>query len=449
MKKICIFIFVIAVAAFSFSIAATANTSFITSKNFDQTVTSSILEKLGNETHSVVSAELIKDFANSTYTLYHLSPIGYIIVDENSKQIVEASFKSESPYDSYSNIGYKYYLGPLNYFIQEGNKYYSIRDNEKIDFKDELKEASKQLKNNLKEKSISSTIKLTSTSLTTPGNGAYVDISGWTLINNNNYFRQLNYFPENNDGTCGLVSLSMILGYLDTFYNDNTIPNIPINVDGVSSSLIVKGSTYNNLNANNLIPVDLWYRSPGTPQALHDLLFNYGNYYHYDGPDPFDWINDGYAVTSGQIYETFADYRDDYISSSYRPYYEITYGLFFETHVSAMNLINEGVPVNLTMESYIYDTTKSGTWHDVVAYGYKDGMFLTHFGWSPRIPGSYLDGSITPYAETIVNSAVIQSYVGISYTGAIIKSRNVSIIGLTNVYVAGDGTIMYPTTSSC
>jgi len=77
-------------------------------------------------------------------------------------------------------------------------------------------------------------------------------------------------------------------------------------------------------------------------------------------------------------------------------------------------------------------------------------MFLTHFGWGAKIPGSYQDTQgITSWSETIINSATIQSYIGIRYTGAVIKSKNVCIVGYTNVYVAGDGTIMYPTTPSC
>ena len=77
-------------------------------------------------------------------------------------------------------------------------------------------------------------------------------------------------------------------------------------------------------------------------------------------------------------------------------------------------------------------------------------MFVTYFGSGQRLPGSTLDlHGVTPYSEIIVNSAVIQSYIGIKYTGTTIKSKNVYIIGLSNVFVAGDGTIMYPTTSSC
>ena len=53
---------------------------------------------------------------------------------------------------------------------------------------------------------------------------SFVDANGYKVINNSYYFQHLNNFPINYKGTCGLVALSILLGYYDTFYDDSYIP---------------------------------------------------------------------------------------------------------------------------------------------------------------------------------------------------------------------------------
>lgn len=56
----------------------------------------------------------LKDFTDAVYTLFELSPIGYIIYHNDSGIVFEYASKSESPYLGYNDN--LYYGGMMNYF---------------------------------------------------------------------------------------------------------------------------------------------------------------------------------------------------------------------------------------------------------------------------------------------------------------------------------------------
>ena len=92
------------------------------------------------------------DFTGNTYTLQHLDPQGYIIVDDTTEEVMEACFKNNSPYNFSKIKGKKYYVGPLNYLVEHGNKYYDVFNDKDIKYSNGLKESSDDLNNRLRAK---------------------------------------------------------------------------------------------------------------------------------------------------------------------------------------------------------------------------------------------------------------------------------------------------------
>ncbi len=391
----------------------------------------------------VYSYETIYGFSSNTFTLYTLEPTGYFIVDDATGEMTEGSFDAPNPFEAYNGRGKMFYLGPLNYFVQRGNQYYDIINQRHIRYSMKMEQASRQLSARLTEHSISKNSMETEYQMMGSGgdgsnDGSTTDTAGFTVINHHEYFRNLTAFPSNNNGTCGFVALAILLGYLDTFHNRNTVPTINIDVDGVSDKLYVQGETPYLPDSNNRITLDKWSKMPGTNQHLHDLLFNYGHYLHYSGWDPFNWFS-GYGADAYHLAATFRDYRDQYILQSNRQDYQLVYGRFFNTHANTKSLIDEGIPTIIVMSSYSASGVSQSKWHDVVAYGYKDDKYLAHFGWSP--------GNDT-YTQIIINSATIQSYFAIRYTGPYRSARNTKIIDIPHAwYVDGKGVIY--TSASC
>lgn len=77
----------------------------------------------GDGQRNINSIKELKDFVGSTYTLFELNPIGYIIYHNDSGIMFEYASKSKSPYLNYNeNL---YYGGMKNYFYKENDIYYN------------------------------------------------------------------------------------------------------------------------------------------------------------------------------------------------------------------------------------------------------------------------------------------------------------------------------------
>ncbi len=419
-------------------------TSKNTNYNDGINVINEILEEYNKQrNYNIETIETISDFDDNFYTLCSLSPKGYIIVDNEMEEMIEGSFETPNPYNNSGYSGEKYYIGPMNYLIQQNERYYSVFDEKIVNYSEGMKISSQQLHYQITEnlagkEDSSNEVEIYNLGGDGSTDGSTVDSSGFTVVNEHEYFRDLDTFPVNIDGTCGFVALSILLGYIDTFENVNTIPNMDITFNGVTDELLVKGETSYLPDADNRITLDKWTKMPGTNNHLHNILFSYGHYLYYDGLDPFEWF-DGYGADAYHLAATFRDYRDDWILVSNRPDYELVYGRFFNTHTNTKTLIDEGIPTIIVMSSYSATNVDQTKWHDVVAYGYKDDTFLAHFGWGP---------GYATYSEIIINSATIESYFAIRYTGTYRRAGNTKIIGIPQIwYVDGQGYIM--TSSSC
>lgn len=374
--------------------------------------------------YNINSKEYIVDFANHKYILYELDPHGYIIIDNDSLVVIESSFEVNSPYNNYKDEE-KLYLGPLNYYVLENDVVYNIVYDKEYKLSEKLTNLSNDFhskiqtyhKNQMNEKESLSQTK----SVTLP--------TGWTMIENYEYFENLTQFPNNYTGTCGFVALSMLLGYYDTFYNDNFIPNHNITVNGASQSLLVKGkATYTGSTSH--IPISNWSVMPGTTQAMHDLLYNYG-YYLWS-------TQSGSPVVTSQLVATLNDYVDDYASILENNINIEAHYTNINIHSSLRNSINNDKPsavviINGSYTNPVNYTSEVVNFHTVVVYGYNfnTNQYVAHFGWWP--------GS-KQYTSIMINSIFAEGFMTVNYTGAHKHSKNVeTIIHGQKRYVCGCG----------
>lgn len=330
---------------------------------------------MNKEDYQIKNYETLHDFNDNVYYLYNFKPCGYAIFEGQSMSFIEGSFTTNSIYNNYNEE--KFYLGPQNYFIKKNQSYYHLTNN-CIYERSSLQPLSNEFhllitsKNSNNNKQAYFDLK-----------DDYIQKNNTIYIKNYQYFKNLYDFPNNVEGSCGFVALSMILGYLDTFYDDN---------------ILADHFTYQS-NPKY---------SRGTVDELQYFLMDYGDYVSI----PFTQI--AKAATARNLYNTFFKYRVDYIPAASRKNSFVVYheGPLIGNSIPLDEIkffINKGKPVILIMRSYTYQETENGSdiknsWHDVIAYGYSNDKFITHFGWQ-------IDGA----TEYILNSAIIQSYIVIDY----------------------------------
>lgn len=365
-----------------------------------------------SSTKEIIFRKELQDFSNNAFTLYELQD-GYAIysvlgIDEI---FIEGSFESNSPFYQYlsSNL---YYLGPGEYFYANGTNAVNIITSDLI---------------NIQDVDYSFELPLSASTFSTnpqPNpNLTLINTDGFITIKDSIYFEKLITFPYNYFGDCGLVALSMLLGYLDTFHNDNFIPN-NLKYEGKyykreSNSWVFDYSceeaflkkTKLNFSEDSSYEFGFWDYMPGPTHAFRDYLFD--KYLHtYLIKDD----EKGYPMLDGELKSTINDYMNANCPSL-KDKIKIISGNVFYTHQKPKENICEGIPTILVLESYKSSVTiEKRKYHDVVAYGYKDNTFLVHMGWNPET---------TECTKVIISSAVIYGYYAIKYIGEHIHSENI------------------------
>ena len=153
----------------------------------------------------VLSNKKLYDFDNGEFDLYE-GEHSYAIYSND--EFLEGSNKVNSPYFGENANDKWYYLGPGNYYVAKNKMIVNILTREENVIPN-MKKA-KYLINDFENDS----------QLTKASNS-----SSFNKINNAYYFENLKQFPSNLDGACGIVALSILLGYYDNFYDDLFIPN--------------------------------------------------------------------------------------------------------------------------------------------------------------------------------------------------------------------------------
>lgn len=350
---------------------------------------------------------------NTKYLLVEFEN-GYAIYNEITGDFIEGSYSESSPYLNYNKDLLYYGIG--NYYVGENNQ---IKKLEPI---------STEQTNNIKNSIVS---------LENEINGkTYVDEFGYTMIKDSYFFENMKNFPINDDGTCGLVALSILLTYYDTFYNDSFINDELTYLDANGNSISVLNRIkldYNYLYNFDYKTSDLM---PEPTQAMKNYLFDKCLKILFGIDFIYDLVDRGYPMTSSHVRKSLIEYL--YINApELVNTFKINEGQFIYTHSTPKDLINNGQPVLITIMDYStsevplslnnsIDTLSTA--HNVIAYGYKNDIFVAHFGWN-----SGNDAKTKLY----IGKTVIQSYFSIDYEGEHLHSNNFYMIDkYTNEEVA-------------
>lgn len=372
---------------------------------------------------------VITDFGGNHFTL--LEGQNCYEIHDSKGAFIEGSYSTNSPY--YLLEGDKCYLGPGNYYSINGDVVTDILANEEHSL-DEYEGCSY----------IIPPIEKTRKNSSVPNSGnTYIDSNGFTVINEAEYFKNLSYFPQNWDGECGLIALSILLGYYDTFYNDDFIPNglthdgkytVPSSSGGSEFRTRVEPllqTTETPYREGNYYPFDEWETMPGTNYAMRDYLIDKKYMTVFWG----GVFSGGHPMADGELYETLQKYMMDNCPELIADT-EFRHDSVLFTHEKAREYINQGLPTALVILDYEYTRSVvngENKPHVVVAFGYKDDTFLTHFGWNPH---STMD------AEVILSSATIYGYFAIKYNGEHKHSSNVYMKnGNVTKYICGCGAV--------
>lgn len=375
-------------------------------------------------------AEIITDFLGNEFILKE--GVNSYEIYSKDNVFIEGSYASNSPY--YQQEGIKYYLGPSHYFVSNDDLVTDLLTNRVKPLSDYSGYSYEILPN----------ITTYSSTPIVDSNRTYVDTLGFTVINEADYFRKLSNFPKNWFGECGVVALSELLGYYDTFYNDDFIPNdltynaryyvrktttlsnesSEYELDRIETEPLVKSVT-TTYKDTDFYRFSEWKNMPGTTYAMHDYIFdNYMKTFMGIG-----WPDGGYPMLDGELKDTLEDYMKancpNLIADTL-----FKAGHIFYTHKTPKEYIAQGLPTLLVLQNYD-SSVGAGGQHIVLAYGYNDDKFLSHFGWWPNST----DGT-----EVVLSSATIYGYFTIKYNGEHKHSSNVSMKkGNITKYICGCG----------
>lgn len=371
------------------------------------------LSLLGSTNISLPTEERVvqmTDFSSNKFVLYEGN--NYYFIYDDKDNFIEGSYERPSPYSNFeSNL---IYLGPGSYFIQESkDRVYDIRKQTAFSYSDfegayysvpQQEEYSRNLSLNNKQ---AKDLRFKRTK------ERYTFYNRFTTVTNYQYFRNLEYFPLNADGTCGLVGLSILLGYYDTFKNDDFISNYRRYYDGSQDQYLTKYVETNFISGDWNYYTN-WGKMPGTTNALQQMLFD--NY-----RDTIIEVGGGYPMNDLNLKATMSKYIKYQAKGLEQHISYVTGPHNFWTVNTLKDQIRDDNPALLVMGKFNRLERGQDSWHIGVAYGFDDvgwghHDFLMHLGWNPNTKKE---------AEVIIGRSTIFSHFMISYTGPHKCSANV------------------------
>lgn len=265
------------------------------------------------------SIKNISDFSNNTFKLYEFSDKAYAICS-NDLKFIEGSATARSPYYGYeSNL---YYLGPTYYFTVADNKLLhtvlqeksEIPHYESYDFNAIVKQYSDTKLDNFYSAKTRSSNQMDH------------------LITYHKYFE--NYIHTETSTTCGITALSILLGYYDTYINDNFIPD----------NSYIDGDLYQIVSLSNFAK---WIPSSiSVNYSFQKLLFDKYMVYN-ESISNIEGVG-GYPMADVELKKTMKNYlaAETNIPSSQITHYS---GALFFTHANPRKLLDENIPVILIL----------------------------------------------------------------------------------------------------
>ncbi len=326
----------------------------------------------GDGQRNINSIKELKDFVGSTYTLFELNPIGYIIYHNDSGIMFEYASKSKSPYLNYNeNL---YYGGMKNYFYKENDIYYNtLIENEIVSEKESsyLKENSSIIynrnldlpnQNNLDFVCGKTDMSYVLSSWEDEGElVAYANVQ--PKISMESFFKPLTssydigYTTVGNSGVCGYIAANLVLAYNALAYD--TFLVFDKYLDKANRTLKGSALTRELIRQHGKDP-DGDSIGGTTADSMGDCVRNY-----------LKNVSGGtksWKVTTwwGIINSTGA------ISKNQPP-------ILFGNMISPSTSSNTSTVMNNTLSD---DGAYGGSNHAVVAYGYSNSNYRVHYGWS-------------------------------------------------------------------
>jgi hypothetical protein len=306
---------------------------------------------------------------------------GYSIFDLEEGLFTEYSLTADNPY-IYTNVdtGSFVYLGPTEYLHSANNEEYSNPltnenfDREWIDDRYQSEQENAEIIEDgvvpPSDYTDDEDLPSMNATLIAPANDVFdpVVVDGYyTYVANYLYFERLDDYGYNAKGSCAYVALQMYLNYLDTFYNDNIIPN--------------SYNTFKNFTAYMPFSIASYSYSPGSNEAFHQRLIDVGVSLGYA-----DRSTDSYSLTGKQVPKVFEAYLKTVGFPSIYFDYQYIEGNLWDTltgnaYKRASQRLNWGSP------QLIGFALTASIDHAVIAYGQSENYFVTNYGWG----GNYND----------------------------------------------------------
>lgn len=311
------------------------------------------------------------------------SETGYGIYDENGT-FYEGAFDSHSPYtvNGYGADHRCLYLGPMMYYVLEDGVLLDITTNEQLD-------SSLLQDPNLKVPEVVYSENLpTAVPASSPTN-THIDENGFICIGDDILFRDWTgtKIPNNSEGTCGYVSLTMYLIWLDTYKNGQIVP-LYLNHGNVSP--IYRPSWYKDMSGTSNYPIESWEAYPYPTQGFHDYLVEYY-------PHTLFGISgeEGHPMTADHLEQCFWDFCENESGVGNRlslnDIQTVKETAGWDMEGALKSLINSGYPAIMTLKDGNYGTSLparssiTSGWHNPLVYGYKETnnqvYWLCNPGW--------------------------------------------------------------------
>lgn len=239
-------------------------------------------------------------------------------------------------------------------------------------------------------------------------------------INNHMYPNTITHSSTFNNGhSCTIVAATMLLGFYDTYYNNNIVPqqiNDSIGIYDYASFKEFNQNVYYEINNIDLVltqesnysiidkKIGDFIVEPS--ENLHDHLY----YIAHN-------IDNQYSFTPIDLCDILGDYLDNLsLSNSFSDYYLIT-------NFNVKSKLDSNIPIIMGYFGHTYyyggsenPTSNAFADHAVIAYGYEEtniGRFYhVNMGWD-RI-----------YNDTYLNVSLFGSYFWMEYSGTHVCSSN-------------------------